>query len=320
MPDILLANARLAGLWLQLCATGAYVIYLPQCIPVLRAKLREGVSLWLPVACLLIFVITLMDQIIEMVIAYHAYSVHRPGELRHPLTVYANASTLSVLKGSATLALVIISDFIMVYRTFVVWNFIIPVMILPALLLLASIGLGIWSATSLSQTPFGQAPISAVVTVRARYFFALTFAFNVLCAGLISWKAWRVRSLSPNQASSVSDSPTPRAVQVIIETAAVYCAHLFILIISDSVGSNLFFLFLSPLPPIAALVFTMLIVRARGPKQDPSNATVSIPTHFWSIRTTARSRRDSRSQPPRTRTSGAGDIALEQVTPRTSEA
>ncbi|KAI0716364.1 hypothetical protein C8Q76DRAFT_404945 [Earliella scabrosa] len=99
MPDILHPNARLIGLWLQLIATGAYFCYLPRCVRILRSKLREGVSPWLPLA----------------------FSVSRPDALSNPNEVYAALSaTTSLVKNAATVALAIISDLIMVGRARIV--------------------------------------------------------------------------------------------------------------------------------------------------------------------------------------------------------
>ena len=43
-------------------------------------------------------------------------------------------------------------------------------------------GLGILSTWTLGVVGEGHRPIAALVSVRARYFFVLTFAVNALCA------------------------------------------------------------------------------------------------------------------------------------------
>lgn len=85
--DILPPNTHLVGLWLQLLCggrscplspsslpffvrgyvciltppnwpqLGAYFAYLPQCVFVLRPKVRNGLSIWLPIACAVMFLI-----------------------------------------------------------------------------------------------------------------------------------------------------------------------------------------------------------------------------------------------------------------------
>ncbi|RPD53170.1 hypothetical protein L226DRAFT_612445 [Lentinus tigrinus ALCF2SS1-7] len=295
MSDISYPNARLIGLWLQLFATGAYFVYLSQCVGVMRRKLREGMSLWLPLVCAVMFVLTMLVDIFNMVLAYDAFST-RPGQETNPWDTYTDVgNTFSELKNAVTVALAIISDLIIVYRTFVVWGSRIHIVLVPIGLLLGDIALGIWSAWTLAQTHTGHNPIAAAVSIRVRYFFVVTFSLNVLCAGLICWKIWSVHAEVPAYVSSVGRSPTTRAFEVIIETAALYCTHLLVLIVSDSAGSNVFFVFLDPLPPVTALVFTMIIVRTRTSSRLHATMTPSTWMNFW------HGESGTSDSPPRTR-------------------
>ncbi|RDX42193.1 hypothetical protein OH76DRAFT_1363262 [Lentinus brumalis] len=282
--DILVPNAHLVGLWLQIFATGAYFVYLPQCWFILRKKLREGLSMWMPIVCGMMALIVATDLIVEMYRGYHAFSVSGPkgGTLPNPSAFYANAATPeSLVKNSITVSLAIISDVIIVYRTFIVWNFNYLVVLIPIGLLFGDIALGIWSTWTLSRTKVGDVLILADVSVRVKYFFVITFVLNALCASLICWKIWRISSRVSQAASS--DRTTSRVFEVVIETAALYCAHLFILIVTDSVGSNVFFIFLDALPPVTALVFSMLIVRTRTGTQAPvTTGAMSTGIRFWS--------------------------------------
>ncbi|KAI0739127.1 hypothetical protein C8Q80DRAFT_1204244 [Daedaleopsis nitida] len=282
MTALLYQNARTIGFWLQLFAFSAYLVYLQRCVTILRRKQHEGgVSLWLPAVCVLIFVITVMIVVINMVLAYRALSVSDSFKQPNPTLVYAEvASALSVAKNAATVALALISDIIMVYRTYIVWNMNTIAILAPVGLLLADIALGIWSTWSLSQTSTGSDPIMAGVAIPVRDFFAITFALNILCAGMICWKIWRVHSRIPPQIFSMGHNPTAHVFEVMIQTAALYCAHLLILVVSDRAGSNVFFLFLDPLPPVTALVFTVLIVRARAHQEDKPPTSILTSLNF----------------------------------------
>ncbi|RPD53164.1 hypothetical protein L226DRAFT_507137 [Lentinus tigrinus ALCF2SS1-7] len=279
MDAIPQANAHLVGLWLQLIATGAYFVYIPQCVSIFRRKLQEGLSLWFPAVCVLIFLLTMTDLVAEMIRTYDGYGVHN-NKPPDPSAFFANPATPgSLLKNSLTTVMAVISDMIMVYRTLTIWSYHWVVILIPGGLVLANIALAIWSVWTLSQTSTGNALIFAEVTVRVRYFFILTFVLNLLCACLISWKIWTVNT----GVSNIRDLTTKRILEVIIESAAFYCAHLFILIVSISVGSNIFFMFLDPLPPVTALVFSMLIVRTRprSQPQDSDDMQLSTTFRFW---------------------------------------
>ncbi|RPD64514.1 hypothetical protein L226DRAFT_506273 [Lentinus tigrinus ALCF2SS1-7] len=261
-------NSQLIGLWLQLFAVGAYLVYLPQCWFILRKKLREGLSLWMPVVCVLMAAIVTTDAIIEMHRAYHAFSVPGPNILPNPSAAYVDPATPeSLVKNSITVALAIISDVVIVYRTFIVWDSNYVIILIPMGLLFSDIALGIWSTWTLAQTRNDPNPILAEVSMRVRYFFIITFCLNTLCASLICFKIWRISSRALHVLSN--DRTTWRVFEVICESAGLYCAYLFIIIVTDSVGSNVFFIFLDALPPVTALVFSMLIVRTRTKTQDP---------------------------------------------------
>ncbi|KAI0716368.1 hypothetical protein C8Q76DRAFT_723947 [Earliella scabrosa] len=310
MPDILLTNTRLVAVGLQLFATGAYVSQLPRCASIM---VREGLSLWLPAVCVLIFALTITDVTMNSISQYNAFSVSPSGAPHSPIQM-AEVPTATLIKNLITIMLALISDAIMVYRTFIIWNLKVAVIIVPVLLLLGDIGLGILSTWTLGVVGEGHRPIAALVSVRVRYFFVLTFAVNALCASLICWRLWRVHSRTRARTVHDGGSHLSRVFEIIIESALLYCAHLLILIVSNSVGSNVFFVFLHPLPPVTALVFTMIIVRTRSPKDN--HATLDS-IHFWSSNRTAaadtqHTRRSSRGARP-------VEIYLERVESRFGE-
>ncbi|KAI0762224.1 hypothetical protein C8Q74DRAFT_1207392, partial [Fomes fomentarius] len=253
---------------------GVYCACIPQCLIILRRKVREGLPIWLPIA---MFSHVAIDDIVR---AYHAYGTgENPNIHPDPGVVFAPSAPSEMVKTSLLVVLALISDGIIVYRTFVVWNFNKLVIALPIGLWLTGIAFGIWTAWTLGQTRTGDNIMAAAAATRVRYLFVITFCLNMLCASLICWKIWRVSS--PIAEPSSSDRITNRVFRVVIETAGMYCAFLFALIVSDRAGSNVFFVFLEPLPPVTALVFTMLIVRTQPRARDHSS-TGTLPTlRFW---------------------------------------
>ncbi|KAI0657019.1 hypothetical protein C8Q70DRAFT_920445 [Cubamyces menziesii] len=274
--DISEPNAHLIGLWIQLFVTGAYFLYLPHCTAILARKVRNGLSLWLPIACLLIFVSTALDFVVGLIRAYEAYSMHG-AERPDPVAVYGSSSSrLSLMKNAMNIVVAIISDVIIVYRTYMVWNLSIWIILAPVGLLLGDTAIGIWAVWTLAQTKTGVNAIAAAVTVRIRYFFVITFALNLLCSGLICFKIWHVRSKVPQRV--LNTSSTRKVLEIVIESAGLYCAHLFILIVTNCVGTNYFFLFLDPLPAVGAYVFSMLIVRGARANSSYTDSSLSATT------------------------------------------
>ncbi|KAH9946370.1 uncharacterized protein BXZ73DRAFT_95868 [Epithele typhae] len=258
MPDLSSENAHLVGLLADTFASGLYIAYLPQSIAVLRRKWRAGLPIWLPLCCAIIFVLEMGDWWTELVLGYQAFSLHPGQKLANPSATYHNISNpVTLAKGVFTAALAMFSDLIIVHRALIIWNYNLLVAFLTIGLLLASYGVGAWSVWTEFQTGTVSVGIlAAEVTVRVRYFFIITFALNILCAALISWKIWRVTRRTAKHIHG--NNPVAQVMSIVIETAAIYCANLLALIISSFVQSNTFFIFLQMLPAVNAITFTML--------------------------------------------------------------
>ncbi|KAI0720817.1 hypothetical protein C8T65DRAFT_632908 [Cerioporus squamosus] len=293
MGDISVENAELIGLWFQLLATGAYLTYFPQCIAVFSKSNGKRSSVWLQVACYFIFLSAIADQVLALIRTYQAFAVHG-GQRPDPTAYYADpANPLAAAKNSFNIVLTLISDVIIVYRTFVLWSYNVYVIILPVAAILANVALGVLVIVALLQVESGDNLIRSDISVRIRYYFVLTFIVNVYCAGFICWKIWRVKSrvsrnISARDGSS-GGSYSNHVLEVIIQSAGFYCAHLLVLIITDAVGTNAFFIFLDPVPPVAAIIFSMLIVRARRHNSTSSNTIGSMssptsPARLWGHR------------------------------------
>ncbi|KAI8976624.1 hypothetical protein BD414DRAFT_422788 [Trametes punicea] len=287
--DIPEVDAHLIGLWIQILVTGIYFSYLPRCTIILTRKLRNGLSPWLPLACVLIFAGTIQhraqDFVVGLIRAYEAYRVRGTGEA-DPYAVYGdNSSTLSLMKNAMNVVVAIISDVIIVHRTYMVWNRSTLAVLAPVGLLIGDTAVGIWAVWTLAQTDTGSDAILAVVSVRVRYFFIITFVLNLLCSGMICFKIWRIQAMIPSVSSA-----RPRLGDLTVTTAGLYCAHLFILIVTNCVGTNFFFLFLDPLPAVGAYVFTLIIVRGARANTAYSDSSLSTTTPSINFRATRRSR------------------------------
>ncbi|KAI0332883.1 hypothetical protein GY45DRAFT_1245882 [Cubamyces sp. BRFM 1775] len=306
--DISEPNVHLIGLWMQLFITGAYFLYLPQCTVIIARKVRNGMPFWLPIAGFLIFVSTTLDFAVGMLRAYEAYSMHG-AERPDPVAVYGDSSSrLSVLKNTSNIVVATILDAVIVYRTYMVWNRSIRVVLVPVALLLGDTAMAAWAVWTLAHTEPGVNAIVAAVTVRVRYFFIITFMLNLMCSGLICFKIWYVRSNVPQQ--FLNTSSTGRVLEVIIESAGIYCTHLFLLILTNVLGTNCFFLFLDPLPAVGAYVFSMLIVRgarANIAYQDSSSSAMAPSIVFRQS--------GGGTQPTVTSVGVEADIDLERVSP-----
>ncbi|KAI0630956.1 hypothetical protein C8Q77DRAFT_173606 [Trametes polyzona] len=252
MADISTSTSELIGLWLQLLMTGAYLVYFVQCSNILRRRMQSGMSYALPFACGVIFVLTCSDMVLALCRAHQAFTVDGQGSM-DPETYYADASTpLCVTKNALETAMTIVSDIIID---------------------VSHLGAQRASRSVPCRPPPGQHRAGCLVLKRAdnpetillasarvRYFFILTLCLNLFCGGMICWRIWTKsrRSATYRQTNCL----TRRVLETILQTAAIHCAVLLVMVVLDFAKTNAMFIFLDLLTPLQAYVFSVLIVRA----------------------------------------------------------
>ncbi|KAI0716359.1 hypothetical protein C8Q76DRAFT_404719 [Earliella scabrosa] len=245
---MLYPNAILVGVWVQIFMTGVYLAFLPRCLPYLWPKdLRRSGFPWLSLACVSLFVLTITSLICSFISIYGIFAVRAPGQQTDPNAAIVDeiGSPQSIVGHTDTIVLAIISDVIMVYRTFVIWNKNRLLIVVPSLLVIGDVALGVWSCWAVFRLNGIDSELwSTIAHVATRNFLVVTLCVNLLCAGLIAWKVWCVQTDVDRNLRKVGPSPCKRVIRVILESAALYCAHLLLLIICDSLGSNLYFVFL----------------------------------------------------------------------------
>ncbi|KAI0630962.1 hypothetical protein C8Q77DRAFT_1062410 [Trametes polyzona] len=242
MADISVANAEFIGLWLQLVVVGAYLVYLPQCVLILKRRFWEGLSRYLAAACAVILMIVSTNTVFAMIRAYQAFAPHGHGP-PDPERYYENTSTpLCLIKNSLEIVMSIVSDLIIVYRTFIVWDVNSLAFAFPICLLGLNIGLGTWSLRTMSQVKPGG-PVSMLdVTEQCCYFMITTFSMNLFCGVMICWRIWSTnRDASQKKRFSALHGLARR----VFETAtAVHCVILFAIFLTGSLNTNVFFIFI----------------------------------------------------------------------------
>ncbi|EIM81954.1 uncharacterized protein STEHIDRAFT_171577 [Stereum hirsutum FP-91666 SS1] len=275
-------NAELLGLYLLLITYGIYLVVFFQCVLVFRRRSLDGHhgTLWLPVATILIFVVAAIHLVTSLIRAWEAFSFKADGISTAVKVFQGVASLPSLLKNASFIAQTILTDAIMVYRTYVVWGLNWEIVIIPLALLCADIAMGTWSMFTLARTGVNGDPIVAEVVVRVKYFYIVTLALNVMCSALISWRIWRVESEAKLVTAKENGNRRPEpgmrigmVINVIVESAAVYCACLVVLIATAALNSDVMFAILDFMPHLMAIIFSLIIIRAAKEKTYPKTHT-----------------------------------------------
>ncbi|KAF7798028.1 hypothetical protein EIP86_009240 [Pleurotus ostreatoroseus] len=224
-------DAELLGLYMLLITYGVYLVVFYQSILTFRRKSIQGspVSLWLQGATWLIFIIATFHLVTSGIRAWQAFSF-KPGNVSNAVQVFRGVASLpSLLKNGSYIGQTILTDAIMVYRTYVVWGLSWTVVVVPICILCADIAIGTWSMWTLAHTGVNGDPIVAEVVVRVKYFYIVTLALNVLCAGLIAWRIWSIESEARNVTGRDAKDghaqdilPLGKIINIIVESGKKY--------------------------------------------------------------------------------------------------
>ncbi|OCH86138.1 hypothetical protein OBBRIDRAFT_783706 [Obba rivulosa] len=252
-------KAELVGTLLEAMAYGAYAVNFLQCMTVLRAKWMEGRHMApMFVTAVIIFVLVTMHLVVDLIRAMQAF-VDNTVQPNAPLLYFAHVNTpLNMIKTSVYVAVTLVSDALIVYRTFAVWRRSFFFVMTPCILFLADIAMSAWATWSLTQVKFGDNVLLADVTLRAKYFYAITLALNLMCTLLISYRIW---SIQGGVGGAVSGARLSRVIQILIESAASYSALLIVLITASATGTPALFIVLNSTSPVIGIVFSSVIVR-----------------------------------------------------------
>ncbi|KAI0030240.1 hypothetical protein K488DRAFT_87951 [Vararia minispora EC-137] len=255
------ANMHLIGVFVFLALTGFYIhVFLDTMTVLLRRRSTRGAQpRWLIAATLFLFVDLLVDIILVLIRLYNGLRVDPHNLSAVPGAYFTDQSTPFAVIPDVCLSLgMILTDGIMVYRTYVVWGFNRGIAAAPAVIWAANIGTTIWVIVGLvSAEPTASVLVylSHVLT-RVTVTAVLTFVLNLLCAGLISWKVLEVGS------GDVAARFRPsKVVEVIVQSAGIWCASLLIFIVTAMVRSPAFFIVLDCMMPIMTTVFSLIIIR-----------------------------------------------------------
>ncbi|KAI0312057.1 hypothetical protein OF83DRAFT_693509 [Amylostereum chailletii] len=280
---IIEANAHIVGVFLSLMGQGVYYHIFFDTLRIMSRKYREGgLSLWLSLATFAIFVTSTMGVVLDMVRMFEAFSV-RDDNLQNPVKYYNNiGARLSIFRYACTTCLMFITDAIMVYRTFAVWGGSYMIAAIPAGLLCGNLGTGAWLLNTLAQARVATVAIYVSILNRSKVYFIISLAQNLLCSLLIAYKIWRncFPLSDPEQGRiSVSGVRNQKAIQIVIESAALYCAFLIVQLVFAVNGEAPYFILLDILPAVAAISFSLIIIRvSAAPERSTATSSMSVGT------------------------------------------
>ncbi|KAJ6610153.1 hypothetical protein B0H10DRAFT_2438170 [Mycena sp. CBHHK59/15] len=195
-----------------------------------------------------------------------------------PATFYNYNSQITTTVQNIFAALsIIMGDFIIIYRLWIVWSQNRYIIILPTLTLvglIVTLVLTVRTTSHLNNIADDKGLTPGLV---------FTLVTNLYSTGFISWKIWMITSA----ASPVHGSHLRHFVAIIVESAAIYTAWAVFYIITHQINADVQFLALGVLPAVAGIANALIQARI-GMGQTVERRHPSAPSSSGPLRLTTR--------------------------------
>jgi len=238
-----------------------------------------------------LFILITTHLVIDILRNMEAFTLNE-GVPNYPSTYYGTWGTWkNIFKSALYVAVTLVSDAFILYRSFIVWSRSYLITAFPFLLFIADIAIGIFWVYTLSLVLPNENVFVDTLFVRVTTFYSITLAMNVICTCLIAIKILKIqRAVAPF--SKGNEDQISRLVPIIVESGAAYSALLVVMITTYTSGSPAMFIFLNSMSPVIGIVFSSVIVRvglglSHGDSHHPTGATSST-RNPWATRASSR--------------------------------
>ncbi|OCH86633.1 hypothetical protein OBBRIDRAFT_212845 [Obba rivulosa] len=258
MAPLSFAGSEIVALTIESFLYGLYMMLFKKCVQVLFKKRRmNALSTRLVVVTGSLFVLItwhFITDIVRLIVA-----VNTSAEVIGVAEQYDDLrSVFSVMKTAVYVAITAVSDAFILYRTFVIWNGNVWIIILPAILFLADVGTGIAATCSLGLLNPGETFYVQHQTEITEAFFSCTLALNGICTGLIAGRIWwhqqSMKGLNVHTGMAMS---LGRVATIMVESGAIYSSTLIVMIATYVSQKTLAFnVFLDITSPIIVSFYT----------------------------------------------------------------
>ncbi|KAF9073684.1 hypothetical protein BDP27DRAFT_260962 [Rhodocollybia butyracea] len=271
------------GIFLEVLVYGVYVTTFIRHVRILvlrRKKLPPKTFIYLSTASLLLFVVVTVTLVADLIFATHIFK--NPAD---PIDFSGYSTRRSINVGCCVFAIVI-SNAILLYRSYILYNSRLCIVALPLLVFVVECGVGIWSicpqvSSNTVVDPWSTHHHRQKLTLALAIFGFVSGAMNVMCTSLIIAYMWRShrRLLAAGVHNLQSPSAYARVGAILINSAAINIVWWLGVFVTSTISSLLYEVYSAPYACVTALIFSTIIVSAsRTPSSESFQVTpISFP-------------------------------------------
>ncbi|EKM77395.1 hypothetical protein AGABI1DRAFT_130477 [Agaricus bisporus var. burnettii JB137-S8] len=277
--------AQLAGI---LCETFFYGIYLVTCGFCAQTLLLMGSSnqserrvRWMMASfAITFFLVSTWDVSIGILHLFRAFIA-----AEDPLVEFNKvADWINIARALNQSFTVLLSDFILIYRCWIVygrrWLIVTPSIVLY----LGAIAMTI-KVTEIEVNPHAVQPVTMAICPWNTTMFGVNAAQNVLTTSMLVWRIWRTGKEVDRCINYPEDSGLnayrPRYIQksmrAIVESGLIYTTTVFVTFLVSATGSNAIYIPADMSLQTAGIVFNLIIVRSIGRNNQKPHIGIAGP-------------------------------------------
>ncbi|KAL6299347.1 hypothetical protein BKA93DRAFT_608471 [Sparassis latifolia] len=225
------------------------------------------------------FITVTANWIIIVYRAFMAFVHHKNGTM--PTEYYNIMNASEIVKTAIWLSALVISDAIIIYRLWVIWNRNIHVIIFPVSAFLGSVVCSVAVVYKLARFQLGRSIFDTdEVDAWVESDWVLTMCTNLFCCVFIAWRLWRIHS----RALPFIERPQSRGLYwilaVFIESAALHVGWTILFMVTYETDANLGFFIEDTWPPVSGIAFMLINIRVGMGYAMHAQSSSQLPSQY----------------------------------------
>ncbi|KAJ7712069.1 hypothetical protein B0H14DRAFT_3019602 [Mycena olivaceomarginata] len=273
-----LSEAQLLGNWFETLTYGMYFVTCGFCArkllcigPEDRGRRPSEIRWFILSVGITLFVIATFDVVIGLLHNLQAFAFYTGGG-GAAKELSDISGWINVARTVAQVIQMILGDFVLIYRCYIVYSRRWKVLIPSLILYIGGVAIAIKLVEAQASLKHQETTMnSSDIRPWTETLFCITAVQNTLTTGLLIWRIWRVEreieKLRVNTSGTTNNQPFRKVIRVIAESGFAYTLMVFLTFVVNACNSNLIYPFANSTLQATGIAFNVIIIRT-SPSRD----------------------------------------------------
>ncbi|KAJ7887345.1 hypothetical protein B0H14DRAFT_2696261, partial [Mycena olivaceomarginata] len=273
-----LSEAQLLGNWFETLTYGMYFVTCGFCArkllcigPEDRGRRPSEIRWFILSVGITLFVVATFDVVIGLLHNLQAFAFYTGGG-GAAKELSDISGWINVARTVAQVIQMILGDFVLVYRCYIVYSRRWKVLIPSLILYIGGVAIAIKLVEAQASLKHEETTMnSSDIRPWTETLFCITAVQNTLTTGLLIWRIWRVEreieKLRANTSGTTNNQPFRKVTRIIAESGFAYTLMVFLTFVVNACNSNLIYPFANSTLQATGIAFNVIIIRT-SPSRD----------------------------------------------------